>query len=54
MFPSKLLSLAALCASLQGVAGTGTYSLIKQYTPANFFRGFTFFNGSDPTNGFVT
>jgi Glycosyl hydrolases family 16 len=29
------------------------YALADEYTAANFFDGFTFFTGPDPTNGYV-
>ena len=33
---------------------TAAYTQVAaHYTPANFFDGFDFFNGTDPTNGFV-
>ena len=33
---------------------TAAYTQVAaDYTPANFFDGFDFFTGSDPTNGFV-
>ena len=29
------------------------YAVVDNFTGANFFSGFTFFTGADPTNGFV-
>jgi hypothetical protein len=36
------------------IAGEQTYQLDAEYSGATFFEGFDFFDGSDPTYGFVT
>jgi len=37
-----------------GVLGQQTYQLDTAYSGATFFEGWDFFNGPDPTLGFVT
>jgi hypothetical protein len=36
-----------------GNGPTSPYSLVKSYSGNEFFTDFSFFTGSDPTNGFV-
>lgn len=49
MYTSSLL-LASVCAA--GLANAA-YTIKDSFNSTNFFDGFTFFSGTDPTNGFV-
>jgi hypothetical protein len=47
------LKISLLLASTLFTSGIATYTLAQDYTGANFFNGFEFFTGADPTSGHV-
>ncbi len=50
MYFSKLSFTVAACAGIVKAA----YTIEDAYDTSNFFSGFSFFDGTDPTNGFVS
>jgi hypothetical protein len=51
--PSLLLGGIAAFSLLNGAQATGKYVLDIDYSGSSFFDGFDFFQGPDPTHGFV-
>lgn len=51
-----LTTVNALAANLSGTYGlyaAASYGLVDSYSSSNFFSSFNFFQGTDPTEGFV-
>lgn len=49
----SFFSTACTLLSAGQLAAAATYTLQDNYDQTNFFKGFDFFSGADPTNGFV-
>lgn len=50
----SLFSTASAAPQLAPRATTPSYSLLKEYSGSTFFDGFSFYDGADPTHGYVT
>lgn len=52
-FSSLLLNVGLTLSTVLSAAGATSYTLGDTYSGSTFLDGFDFFNGADPTNGFV-
>lgn len=50
---STLISLATLAVVATPAVATASYGLLHTFDQSNFFQNFSFYSGSDPTDGFV-